>query len=150
MKLRLEIDPSLAEEEVVIRCPEITPQVAALQQQITDAWNTKKHLICFEEGKDYYIPMEEILFLETDGGHVRAHTAQQIYQVQYRLYELEEILPGCFVRISKSTILNIHHVRSILKNITGASEVEFDNCSKHAYVSRSYYKILRDKLENRR
>lgn len=150
MKLRIEIDPGLDEEEVVIRCGEITPRVAMLQQQILDAGNEERQLVCFDGDKDYYIPMDEILFFETGDGQVRAHTADRTYRVDYRLYELEELLPSYFMRVAKSTILNIHHVRSVLKNITGASEIEFDHSKKHVYVSRSYYKALRNRLEHRR
>ena len=43
---------------------------------------------------------------ETEEKVVYAHTKDDMFQVKYRLYELEEILPGYFMRISKSTILN--------------------------------------------
>jgi DNA-binding LytR/AlgR family response regulator len=150
VKVRIEIDPDLVEEEVVIRCSEINSAIAEIQQKIMDAGSKEQQLVCDDGEKDYYIPMNEILFLETEGGRVRAHTADCMYQVSYRLYELEELLPNYFLRVAKSTILNVHHVRSILKNITGASEVEFDNSKKRVYVSRSYYKALKERLEHRR
>jgi DNA-binding LytR/AlgR family response regulator len=134
----------------VIRCSEINSTIAEIQQKITDTGSKDHQLVCDDGEKDYYIPMNEILFLETEDGRVRAHTADRMYHVSYRLYELEELLPNYFLRVAKSTILNVHHVRSILKNITGASEVEFDNSPKRVYVSRSYYKALKDRLEHRR
>ena len=150
MKVRIEIDPDLVEEEVVIRCNGINSTIAEIQQKILDVGDKGRQLVCDDGEKDYYIPMDEVLFLDTEGGRVRAHTADRMYHVSYRLYELEELLPNYFIRVAKSTILNVRHVRSILKNITGASEVEFDNCSKRVYVSRSYYKALKDRLEHRR
>ena len=150
MKVRIEIDPDLTEEEVVIRCSSVTSDIAEIQRVITDTGTKGRQLVCNDGDKDYYIPMNEILFTETENGRVQVHTAKQVLSVGYRLYELEDLLPGSFVRISKSAILNVRHVRSVLKNITGASEVEFDNCSKRAYVSRSYYKTLKERLEHRR
>lgn len=150
MKIRIEIDPDLTEEEVVIRCNSIDSTIAEIQQKILDVTDKERQLVCDDGEKDYYILMDEILFLETEEGRVRAHTADRMYHVGYRLYELEELLPNYFIRVAKSTILNVHHVRSVLKNITGASEVEFDHCSKRVYVSRSYYKALKDRLEHRR
>lgn len=81
---------------------------------------------------------------------IYAHTLNEVYQVKYKLYELEEILPQNFIRISKSTILNINHIYSITRNITSASLVEFKNTHKKVYVSRGYYKVLKLKLLEKR
>ena len=104
----------------------------------------------YQGEKEYYFPLDEILFFETDDSRVSAHTREEVYQVKYRLYELEELLPGYFVRVAKSTILNTHHVHAITKNITGASEVEFQGTHKHIFVSRNYYKLLKERMEDRR
>ena len=54
------------------------------------------------------------------------------------------------MRVSKSTIINMSVIRSIHKNITGASEVEFQGTMKKAYVSRMYIKALMSKIEEKR
>lgn len=150
MKIRIEVDPDLAEDEVLIRCKSISDDVAAMQQAITDISSSGQRFQFYNGEKEFYFSLDEILFFETDGSKVNAHTAQQVYQVKYRLYELEELLPSCFVRVAKSTILNVRHVHAITKNLTGASEVEFQGTHKHIYVSRGYYKVLKEKLESRR
>ena len=66
------------------------------------------------------------------------------------LYELEELLPGQFMRVSKSAILNTSHVYSITKNLSSSSVVQFRNTHKQVYVSRMYYKPLKCKLEEKR
>ena len=45
---------------------------------------------------------------------------------------------------------NTGKIRSIKKNITGASEVEFIASAKKTFVSRSYFKTLMSKLEEKR
>jgi DNA-binding LytR/AlgR family response regulator len=60
------------------------------------------------------------------------------------------LLPGNFIRVSKSSILNSAKVRAIHKNITGASEVEFVGSNKKVFVSRNYFKVLMAKLEEKR
>ena len=85
-----------------------------------------------------------------ENGNLEIHTASQIYETKHRLYELEELLPGSFVRVSKSSILNATKVRAIHRNITGASEVEFAGSSKTVFVSRNYLKVLTTKLEEKR
>ena len=110
----------------------------------------------FKDGKIYSklikdkLTLDEILFFETADSVVAVHTATQIYETHLRLYELEKMLPGSFLRVSKSCIMNTGMIRSVRKNITGASEVEFTDSVKKAYVSRSYFKVLTDKLEEKR
>ena len=72
------------------------------------------------------------------------------YQVKYKLYELEEILPGHFMRVSKSTILNLQKIYALHKTISSPCLVEFANTSKQVYVSRHYYRPLRSRLEEKR
>ena len=94
--------------------------------------------------------MDDIYFFETEGREIRAHTAEQIFMCGYRLYELEELLPGSFMRISKSTIANLDHIYSITRNLTASSEVEFAGSAKKALVSRSYYKPLVERLNSKK
>ncbi|MCL2487401.1 MAG: LytTR family transcriptional regulator, partial [Oscillospiraceae bacterium] len=66
-----------------------------------------------------------------------------------RLYELEELLPPHFVRISKSAIANTRHIFSINRNLAASSLVQFNRSHKQAYVSRKYYPALRQKLDRK-
>ena len=59
------------------------------------------------------IPLsDEIYFFETEGRELRVHTADRIFTCSYKLYEREELLPGSFMRISKSTIANLDYSQS--------------------------------------
>lgn len=150
MKIKIEIDEALAEEEIVIRCRSLDEDVISIQKRITDAVNSRMQIEVTKGDKEYYIMIDEILFFETDADGVVVHTTNQMYKTKYRLYELENLLPGNFVRVAKSTILNATKVRAIHKNITGASEVEFANSNKKVFVSRNYLKLLLAKLEEKR
>lgn len=150
MKIRIEIDEGLEEEEVVIRCRELSDEIVGLQRQISDGLNSKMQIEVTKKDITYYLTLDEIYFLETAGNLVAVHTAADIYETKQRLYELEDMLPGTFMRVSKSAIINTEQIRSIQKNITGASKVEFNNTSKCAFVSRNYFKVLMSKLEEKR
>lgn len=150
MKIRMEIDDKLENEEIVIRCRELNDEVAALQRQIAKSVNTSMHLHVEKGEREYFLPLEEILFLETAGSVVAVHTREDIYSTRQRLYELEELLPGSFLRISKSTIVNTGRIRSVRKNLAGASEVEFAGTTKKTFASRSYFKLLMEKMEEKR
>lgn len=78
-----------------------------------------------------------------------AHTVDQVYRTKYKLYELEELLPGYFMRASKSAILNTNKIYSITHSLSNCI-VQFQNTHKQIYVSRYYYKPLRERLEEKR
>ncbi len=150
MKIRIDVEQNLAEDEVVIRCKEVTPQIVQIQKVIAEQIAQKQQMIFFQGEKEYYFSLDEILFFETEDGRINAHTQNDVFQVKYRLYELEEMLPASFVRVAKSTIVNIKYIRSITKSLASASEIEFVGSHKQVYVSRNYYKALKYKLEERR
>ena len=97
--------------------------------------------------REYYVPKSDILFFETYDGKVCAHTKDRMYQTDYKLFQLEEILPAYFVRISKSVIANVRQISSLGRELTGNGEITFKGCNKATYFSRGYYKILKDKIE---
>ncbi len=150
MKVKIEFDASLIENEILIRCPTVNEEIQRLQAAISDIALGSKKFVCYQNDTEYYIPLDDILFFETESGRIRAHTRKQVYLTKLKLYELEEILPGSFMRVSKSTILNINHIYSITKNLTASSIVEFAGTHKQVYVSRYYYKPLKFKLEEKR
>ena len=67
-----------------------------------------------------------------------------------KLYELEELLPGSFMRVSKSTIVNLDFVYSITRNLTASSVMEFAGTKKKAMVSRAYFKAVTERLKARK
>ncbi len=89
------------------------------------------------------------MFFETSADGVYAHTKNDAYVVKLRLYELEKELPDSFMRVSKSTIINLSKIMSLQKNITSSSLVRFMNSVKEVYVSRMYYKELKLRLHER-
>ena len=120
--------------------------VLKLQTLLSSAAGQKEQIVFYKDDTEFFLPLDNILFFETDGGGIRAHTADDEFDVKYKLYELEDRLPRSFVRVSKSAILNARMVYSITKNLTGASKVEFRNTHKIVYCSRNYYKTLKDSL----
>ncbi|SEW23475.1 LytTR family DNA-binding domain-containing protein [[Clostridium] fimetarium] len=150
MKVRIEIDEDLQENEVIIRCSKLDEKVKKIHETLLDITRESRCLVLYKENTQYYLPLEDILFFETTDNCISAHTADNMYQTKYRLYELEELLPGFFMRVSKSTILNLNHIHSIDHNLTASSAVMFMGTYKQVYVSRYYYKPLKCRLEEKR
>lgn len=151
MRYRIEIDNNLNDDEVVIKCNESNKDIRHEIEKlnIIDNSNNSK-LKCYDNDKEYYLSTNDILFLETNDNHIDVHTLTNIYSLKNKLYELEESLPNNFIRSSKSSIVNINHIYSIVKNITSYSIIEFKNSHKKVYVSRLYFKELSNKLREGR
>lgn len=150
MKIRIEIDESLTEDEVIIRTGNLGEHVDAIQKAVKEAGGARQKFVFCKEETEYYLPLESIAFFETGGSGVYAHTADDMFTVRLRLYELEEALPGFFMRVSKSTILNLRFVYALTRSISGTCLVQMQGTHKQVYVSRYYYKPLKERLEGKR
>lgn len=148
MKVRIELDPQMDEPEMIIRAPRLTEDVARLQQLILEQKMTP--LTFYKDRSEYFVDVSEILFFETDGEKIYGHTREEAYEVRQKLYELEEILPIAFCRISKSTIVNTKQIYSIEKTFSGTSTVNFYQTHKQVHVSRHYYQLLKERLKEMR
>ena len=150
MKIKIELDNNLIEDEVIIKCSKIDSNIQKIQSTISDMVAQNKQMSFLKDGKQYYFSLDNVLFFETNNNLIDSHTENDVFQVKYKLYELEEILPSNFVRVSKSTILNINKIYSIDKNIVSSSIVQFYKTHKQVFVSRYYYKQLQEQLERRK
>ena len=148
MKVRIELDPQMDEPEMIIRAPRLTEDVARLQQLILEQKMTP--LTFYKDRSEYFVDVSEILFFETDGEKIYGHTREEAYEGRQKLYELEEILPIAFCRISKSTIVNTKQINSIEKSFSGTSTVNFYQTHKQVHVSRHYYQLLKERLKEMR
>ncbi|MFV0362342.1 MAG: LytTR family DNA-binding domain-containing protein [Suipraeoptans sp.] len=146
MKIRIELDENITEEEVVIKVKSYDERIIKIQRHLADVMNLEHKITLYKGDTSYYIPLENILFFETEGNMVYSHTAKEVYVTKSKLYELEEELPGHFMRVSKSTILNVKKVYSMTVTLPSTRLVEFQSSHKQVYVSRYYYKPLQIKL----
>ncbi len=146
-KVRIEIDPD-CDEEIIIRCRNMSEEAMRIESVVSALEASEMELELGE--KLHFVKISSLLFFETDGSKTAAHTVDRMYYTDLKLYELEERLPNSFMRISKSCIINVNAVSSIHKEITGICEAFFRNTPKKVYVSRSYYKPFKEKINETR
>lgn len=142
-KVRFEINPE-SDEEIVIKCKALTEEVLQIERFIN--CNSASEMELQLGGKDYFIPINEILFFESTDPKTAAHTKDRMFYTPLKLYELEERLPRNFMRVAKSCIINLNSISSLRKELTGICEVCFKGTNKKIFVSRSYYKAFREKI----
>lgn len=152
MKVKLELDPDQQETEITIHAKSLTPEVERIYHQLQTDSEHPDQIEGMMDNTSYYLSINDILFFETDAKQVMAHTTRNAYFVKYKLYELENLLSGQFMqfmRVSKSTILNLDQIYAVTKSISNC-QIKFHDSYKTVYVSRRYYRDLNERLKERR
>lgn len=154
MRFRIEYIPdgedAQKQEEIVVYCRSFDENVKRYCEAIEKLLDDTPAIVYYKGEQEFYLPSSEILFFETDDDAVFAHTAKDVFKVTQRLYQLEEILPPSFMRISKSTVANTSKILSLNRTLPSSVAVQFFNTHKQVYVSKFYYKELKQKLSQRR
>lgn len=146
MKIRIELSAD-TEEEIIIKCKEESEKINLIRAVLTNLIKGGSELKVFVGNTEYYVSKDDILFFETLDSKVYAHTKDKMYFTDARLFELEELMPSYFTRISKSAIVNVKQISSLRRELTGNGELTFKGSDKNTYFSRSYFKMLNDKIE---
>lgn len=94
-----------------------------------------------------FIPLREIIYLETDERNILLHTRHNIYTVSDNLTSWEEKLGGDFLRVHQSFLVNKNKISKITNLGNRSFEIEFLSFSRKALMSRYKYEELKDKLK---
>ena len=140
MNVKYEIDPTLAADEIIIRCKEINQQIMEIQRILRT--NTVEAVFGIRENKIYPIKPNTIerIFIENRKSIICSKG--ETYESKTTLAEFEAMLGTTFVRISKSVIANIKQIRSIESEFSGNFTLIFISGNKEI-LSRSYVKTLK-------
>lgn len=88
----------------------------------------------------------DIYYVESVDKRTYIYTKENYYETKYRLYELEQMLGGYFVRCSKAMIVNLRKVKSVKSDIGGRLETTLLN-GEEIIISRSYVKEIKRRLD---
>ena len=148
LKVKIVTDEELPADTVVIHCRDVDENILRLKRA-AEAMGSAD-VAFFKGGKQFFPPLDSILFFETESNFLSAHTADDVFQVKAKLFELENTLPQKFVRVSKSAIVNVKHIYSVEKGLASATLISFAGTDKQLYAGRSYLKVLKLRLGERR
>ena len=134
MRFRLIIDKT-AEDEVVATVhepSELTRQI----QELVESRGGVQQLVGYLEDNMRILEVSEIECVTVLDGKTYAIDAEnRRCRLKQRLYELEELLPPCFIRINKSTLANEKRLERFTASFSGAVDAVF-RCGYREYVSR--------------
>ena len=144
MKVELRLEPKEQEVTVVVRAPALTPEVETLLERLKG----HQQLVGFApDGTAVPLEIRDILRFYGEDKGVLAQTAEGVYDLRERLYELEARLDRhTFVRISHSEIVNLRKVTALDLSLTGTIKMTLAE-GVVCYVSRRYVKKIKEALE---
>jgi len=143
-RIEVKIDPSCKEPRVIVITDQMTDQVNALIQKLSE--EAPRMLAGFREDAVTILEPEDIIRIYAAEGKVFAVTADGEYNPRLRLYELEERLSADrFARISNSEIINLRKVKGFDLSFSGTIRVTFSNGAA-TYVSRRYVAKIKQVL----
>jgi two-component system LytT family response regulator len=104
------------------------------------------HIFVQKSEKLLNLPVDEIVYLEASGDYTILTTKTDQFVSSSGIGKLEEILnPETFIRVHRSTIININSLKEIEKHFNGGMVVKMLN-GKSFPVSRTYAKLIRKKV----
>ena len=146
MKVEICIVPETEETTVVIRTPGTTELAEELANYIR-AWTPLA--LTLRQGNTVVrcSPAEILHFFAENKGVSARRSDGQVFSVDCRLYELEELLdPHTFVRISHSEIVNLKQVTALDLSLSGTIKMTLANGAAVCYASRRYVKKIKQAL----
>ena len=106
----------------------------------------KKMVVVRQDNELLRIDFQDIILFSSDKRNVYCKTKEKEYKVKNTLYELEQNRE--FIRISRSCIINIKHLKSFDIGETGKLVAKLDDGSKEV-VSRRKVKEIMNYIEER-
>ncbi|MBR4168216.1 MAG: LytTR family transcriptional regulator DNA-binding domain-containing protein [Lachnospiraceae bacterium] len=143
MKIAIDIDEKYPDTEVVIRAKKLDEDVeklVSLMRMINMQIGVRK------DDETILLDIGKILYIEAVDRKSFVYTADETYESDLKLYEIEqELLEHDFFRISKQCIVNIRMIRSLKSDINRKIRITLKN-DEQITVSRMYSDELRRKL----
>lgn len=108
--------------------------------------NFETHIFVQKSEKLYNLPVEDIVYLEASGDYTIITTKTDQFVSSSGIGKLEEIMdPDTFIRVHRSTIININSLKEIERHFNGGMVVKMQN-GKSFPVSRTYARLIRKKV----
>ncbi len=145
MKVIIEEDNKIKEPTITIRCPQTDQKINRLVEIINSYYLTLTGKINNEE---YVLKLDDIFYFEAVDNRVFAYTSDKIYEVSYKITELNEMLKDTsFLQIARTVILNIAKIDRISKMVNSRLLAILTNQEK-IIISRAYAQNLKQKLKS--
>ena len=141
MKLKIVIDPT-CEEEVVVFTHARTPLVEQIERLVSEK---PLELVGFQDAEATVLEYVKVTRFTVEGDKTYAYVGAQRYRIKQRLYQIEQHMPDCFIRIHQSCLANLRQIARFEASYSGSLRVVFKNGDVD-YVSRRNVRHVKERL----
>lgn len=143
MKIEINVDAEISDTQIKISCSRLTSEIEKLLATLR---MMDKKFTAVKDGEIYLLDVGEIIFLEAVERKTFVYTRDEIYESDFKLYELEEQLGECgFFRASKSCLLQLKYIKSLKADLNRKIRATLEN-GEQIMVSRQYADALKKRL----
>ena len=131
-------------EYIEIHCYRISDEVREI---IAFVKSRQGQLTGTADERQYEIAVSDVFFIEAVDNKTFIYTKNKVYETRQKLYELEEILKEKrFLRVSKSTLLNLMKVSAIKPALNSRFTAELFS-GEQVIITRKYVPELKKALK---
>lgn len=144
MRVEIKMQAELSEPCAVIYAGEITEEIRRIVSFIENS-NCMNFVTVNKEDRIYVLQPDEIYMVRVENEKTIVYCEAQKYSSGRRLYEFETLLGSSFMRISKSTLVNLKYLACVEPSFSGTMLLVLKNGCKD-YISRKYLPNLKKYL----
>ena len=136
MKVNLFVSRDIEEPYADIHTNELTDNITKAMSILES--DDSNEMLAVKRGSDIaLLEFSEIFMFRGEDKQVNVYTENQEYIIKKPLYQVEETLTSDFVRISKTTIVNLKKIKRVAPSLKGMMFIELKNGLKDN-ISRKY------------
>ncbi len=143
MKLKIDEIPNLNETEIIIRCQKVDNKIMKISNYLRTNYIT---IVGKLDGESYVLNLDDIFYFEAVENKVFAYVEKEVYEVNYKLQKLTELLERTsFIQTARTIILNINKIDRVSTLVNGRIGAVLANGEK-MIITRAYARVFKKKL----
>lgn len=145
MKVNLFVSRDIKEPYADIHTNELTDNITKAMSILES--EDSNDMLAVKKGSDIaLLELSEIYMFRVEDKQVKVYTESSEYLIRKALYQVEESLDQSFVRISKTTIVNLKKVERVAPSLKGMMFIQLKNGLKDN-ISRKYLPDFKEALD---
>ncbi len=145
MKVNLFVSRDIEEPYADIHTNELTDNITRAMSILES--DDSNEMLAVKKGSDIaLLEYDDVYMFRVEDKQVKVYTEDSEYLVKKALYQVEENLTGDFVRISKTTIVNLRKVERVAPSLKGMMFIQLKNGLKDN-ISRKYLPEFKQALD---
>lgn len=143
MKIEIFVDEKATDLNISVTCKQLTPDVEKI---LTMLRMMNQQLMAKKNEETYLLDISQVIYIESVDRKCFVYTSDEMYESDFRLYELEQQLEEYgFFRVSKSFLIHLQKVHSLKADINRKIRITMSN-GEQIIASRQYAEELKKRL----